>query len=66
MKEKSHDPFAVLRLKEYKFYLANRFLLTMCITMQSVIVGWQVYDITKDVFALVMIGLSEAIPFDIT
>jgi MFS family permease len=63
MKEKSHDPFAVLRLKEYKFYLANRFLLTMGITMQSVIVGWQVYDITKDVFALGMIGLSEAIPF---
>ena len=63
MKEKSHDPFAVLRLKEYKFYLANRFLLTMGITMQSVIVGWQVYDITKDVFALGMIGISEAIPF---
>ena len=63
MKDKSHDPFAVLRLKEYKFYLANRFLLTMGITMQSVIVGWQVYDITKDVFALGMIGLSEAIPF---
>ena len=63
MKEKAHDPFAVLRLKEYKFYLANRFLLTMGITMQSVIVGWQVYDITKDVFALGMIGLSEAIPF---
>jgi len=35
----------------------------MGITMQSVIVGWQVYDITKDVFALGMIGLSEAIPF---
>ncbi len=31
--------------------------------MQSVIVAWQVYAITKDVFALGMIGLSEAIPF---
>lgn len=63
MKEISHDPYAVFRLREYKFYLANRFLLTMGITMQSVIVAWQVYAITKDVFALGMIGLSEAIPF---
>jgi MFS family permease len=31
--------------------------------MQSVIVGWQIYDITKDELALGMIGLSEAIPF---
>ena len=31
--------------------------------MQSVIVGWQVYDLTHDVFSLGLIGLSEAIPF---
>lgn len=34
--------------------------------MQSVIVGWQVYEHTKDVLALGMIGLAEAIPFIIT
>jgi MFS family permease len=63
MKNKGHDPFAALRLKEFRFYLANRFFLTMGIQMQSVIVGWQVYDLTKDVLALGMIGLAEAIPF---
>lgn len=63
MKKEGHDPFAALRLKEYRFYLANRFFLTMGIQMQSVIVGWQVYDLTKDVLALGMIGLAEAIPF---
>ncbi len=31
--------------------------------MQSVIVGWQVYDLTHDPFSLGLIGLSEAIPF---
>jgi len=31
--------------------------------MQSVIVGWQVYKITNDPFALGLIGLSEIIPF---
>lgn len=61
-KEK-HDPFAVLRVKEFNFFLANRFFLTLGIQMQSVIVGWQVYDLTGDVLALGMIGLAEAIPF---
>jgi MFS family permease len=31
--------------------------------MQSVIVGWQIYQITKDAFSLGLIGLAEAIPF---
>lgn len=30
--------------------------------MQAVIVGWQVYEITKDPFSLGLIGLAEAIP----
>ena len=31
--------------------------------MQSVIVGWQIYQLTHDALSLGMIGLSEAIPF---
>lgn len=60
---KKHDPFAVLKIKEFNFFLTNKFFFTLAIQMQSVIVGWQVYDLTKDVFALGMIGLAEAIPF---
>ncbi|MBL7882677.1 MAG: MFS transporter [Bacteroidia bacterium] len=58
-----HDPFAVLKIKEFLFFLNTRFFLTLAIQMQSVIVGWQVYQITNDVLALGMIGLAEAIPF---
>jgi len=58
-----HDPFAVLKVKEFLFFLTTRFFLTLAIQMQSVIVGWQVYKITNDVLALGMIGLAEAIPF---
>ena len=58
-----NDPFGALRIKEFNFFLTNRFFLTLGIQMQTVIVGWQVYDLTKDVFALGMIGLAEAIPF---
>lgn len=31
--------------------------------MQSVIVGWQIYQLTHDALALGMIGLAEAIPY---
>ena len=31
--------------------------------MQAIIIGWQIYDLTKDVLALGFIGLAEAIPF---
>ncbi len=58
-----HDPFAVLKIKEFNFFLTNKFFFTLGIQMQSVIVGWQIYALTKDVFALGMIGLTEAIPF---
>lgn len=58
-----HDPFAALRIKEFLFFLNTRFFLTLAIQMQSVIVGWQVYNITHDVLALGMIGLAEALPF---
>jgi MFS family permease len=58
-----HDPFAVLKIKDYQFFLTFRFFLTMAIQMQSVIVGWQVYSISGSVLDLGLIGLAEAIPF---
>lgn len=61
--EIKHDPFAALRVKEFLFFLNTRFFLTLAIQMQSVIVGWQIYQYTKDVLALGLIGLAEAIPF---
>ncbi len=57
-----HDPYAVLRLPEFRLYIAARLCITLAMQIQAVIVGWQVYDITKDVFSLGLIGLAEAIP----
>jgi hypothetical protein len=37
--------------------------MTIAIQMQSLIIGWQVYELTKDPLALGLIGLVEAIPF---
>jgi MFS family permease len=57
------DAYAVLKIKDFRFFVSARFMLTFAIQMQSVVVGWQVYEITHDVLSLGLIGLAEAIPF---
>jgi len=37
--------------------------MTIAIQMQSLIIGWQVYELTKDPLSLGLIGLVEAVPF---
>ena len=57
------DAYAVLKIKDFMLFVSARFMLTFAIQMQSVVVGWQVYEITHDVLSLGLIGLAEAIPF---
>ena len=42
--------------------MAYRLLMTSATLMQSVVVGWLLYNITKSVLSLGMIGLTEVIP----
>lgn len=58
-----NDPYASLKIKEFRIFLSARVLTTIGLLMQSTIVAWQVYEITNDKLALGLIGLSEAIPF---
>jgi len=58
-----HDAFAVLKVKDFRLFISFRFFMTIAIQMQSIIVGWQVYELTKDPLSLGLIGLAEAIPF---
>jgi MFS family permease len=59
----SHDAFASLRLRNYRYFLAFRLCLTFATQMQAVIVGWQIYAITKDPLTLGLIGLAEVVPY---
>ena len=56
------DPYAALRLPEFRAYILARFTLTLALQMQGTVVGWQVYQLTQDEFSLGLIGLAEAIP----
>ncbi len=61
--ENTHDAYVVLRNREFRAFLAMRFFLTLGVQIQGTVVGWQIYEITKDGLALGLIGLAEIIPF---
>jgi len=60
--DKSTDAFAALRVREFSYFLLFRFFVTIATLMQSVIVGWQMYELTHKPLDLGLIGLAEAIP----
>lgn len=61
-KQFSNDAFAVLKVENFRFFLAFRSFITMATLMQTVVVGWQIYSLTKNVLALGIIGLTKVIP----
>jgi len=48
--------------KSFYFIAAARFVLFFAVQMQSVLMGWQMYELTHDPLKLGLIGLCEAIP----
>ena len=55
-------PYAALQIRDFRLFISARFMVTLAIQIQAVVVGWQVYEITKDPLSLGLIGLAEAIP----
>jgi MFS family permease len=56
------NPYAALHVRDFRFFVLSRLFVTLAIMIQAVVVGWQVYEITKDPLSLGLIGLAEAIP----
>lgn len=59
---KASDPYASLRLAEFRHYVGTRFTIIFALNMQSTIIGWKIYELTKDPLSLGLIGLAELIP----
>ena len=57
------DPYASLRFVEYRAFLAAMTAIFVATQIQGAVLGWQVYLLTNDPFALGLIGLAEAVPF---
>jgi MFS family permease len=53
---------AAFTYRDFRFFQAGRFLLTIGIQMQSVAVGWHIYDITRRPLDLGYAGLAQFLP----
>jgi len=56
------DAFTAVRNRNFRYFLGYRFFMTMATLMQSVIVSWHMYFLTKNVLWLGLIGLVEVLP----
>jgi len=59
----TQDPYAPLRFAAFRWLVVSLLPATLAQQIQAVVVGWQIYALTRDPLALGLIGLSEALPF---
>ena len=57
------SPYAPLRIPDFRRILLAHGTLTVAREAQIVVIGWQVFELTRDPLALGLIGLAEALPF---
>ncbi|MGN6247933.1 MAG: MFS transporter [Ginsengibacter sp.] len=56
------DPFAAVRVIEYRNLMIGRFAFIMGLRMMATLIGWWIYLLTNDPFAIGLVGLSEVVP----
>ncbi|MBD2455963.1 MFS transporter [Nostoc sp. FACHB-87] len=57
-----HDPFAALRFRDYRLFTIGRLLLFIGAQMQTVAIGWELYERTDSALALGGVGLAQVLP----
>ncbi|HNP53432.1 MAG TPA: MFS transporter [Ferruginibacter sp.] len=62
MNQPNRHPYAPLRIPEFRFFLAGRFIFIMGLRMTGTVLGWWVYQLTNSPFTLGLVGLAEVIP----
>jgi MFS family permease len=59
---RSPDPYGALRIPEFRYWLAAAAFATLASRALAVVIGYQVYELSRDPLALGLLGLVEAIP----
>lgn len=57
------DPILALRFRDFRSYWTAHFLFTCGFLIQEVVIGYELYKITKDPLSIGLVGLSYALPF---
>ncbi len=61
-KEKKHDPYAAFRVPAYRKYVIGWFIAALGTRIQSVAIGWEMYQRTGEALSLGLVGLMQAVP----
>lgn len=59
---RGHDPYAAFRERSYRLYVAGWFFSMLGTRIQSVAIGWDMYQRTGEPLALGYVGLVQAAP----
>ncbi|MBE7171159.1 MAG: MFS transporter [Williamsia sp.] len=51
-----------LKVTEYRYLVTARFFYVMALRMVTTVVGWRIYELTRNPFAIGLVGLSEFLP----
>lgn len=58
-----HQPYAVFRFASFRWFVVSLLATVMTAQVQLVVVGWEIYQLTKDPLSIGLLGLSEVIPY---
>src|SRR3954469_22691552 len=59
---RGHDPYAAFRFADFRRYMLAGTILTIGGQMQSVAVGWELYERTRSGTALGLVGRAQFLP----
>ncbi|MEZ4831841.1 MAG: MFS transporter [Caldilineaceae bacterium] len=57
-----HDPYAAFRVPYYRAYIVGWFIAMLGTRIQSVAIGWEMYQRTGEALSLGFVGLAQALP----
>ena len=57
-----HDPFAALKFRDYRLFTIGRVVLSIGSQMQTVAIGWELYERTNSAIVLGGVGLAQVLP----
>src|SRR5579864_4223179 len=58
----SDIPPTIYRRRDLGFFVTGRFIATAAMQVQSVAIGWQIYDIARTPWSLGLVGLCQFVP----
>ncbi len=56
------DAYSAMRVRDFRFFLAGHLISVLGVQMQTVAVGWELYEKTSSAMALGLVGLIQVIP----